>query len=171
MSNIFKFIAVKKINNELLLHAMIEALNKSDNLNKNLYISILPPLEGLYLVEFSDFIPVTRYRDIDIIEYVNYVARNFNVVYLFDKNAQMKKSRYQKYLKGKLETEYKGENAFEKGLKFDLLLDFDYFAAHVQKIWAKKYSDQDERPVVYQIVKDNKILDDPIKLSYTEFYD
>ena len=170
MDDIFEFIAVKKFQTNLLLRSIVSELNLSGCDNENLYISILPPVEGLYLIEFADYLPVTRYSDIDYFKFLLPVSRSFNVTCYLYKNEQTLKSMYKKYLKGKFEKEYKGENALEKGLKFDLILDADEIMAHVRKVWNNEYSENDKRPVIYQLVKDRIILDPPVELNYADFY-
>ncbi|MEW5822315.1 MAG: hypothetical protein AB1782_19125 [Cyanobacteriota bacterium] len=170
MNDVFDFIAIKKLQVELLLKVLTGDLSLGGVSMDNLYVSILPPFDGLYLIEFADYLPVTRYGDVNALRYLQTIARSFNIVFYLYKNDQTLKSKYQKYIRGKLELEHKGEKALTKGLRFDLVIDDNELIEHVQKVWSNSYSDGDLKPHVYQIVKDKKILEKPIEVEYTKFY-
>lgn len=170
MSLIFNFIAIKKLKTDLFLKTIIDALSKHDYLGENLYVSLLPPVDGLYLVEFADFLPVPRYRDVDVSVFLVPLSRSFNTIYLLDKNEQALKSRYVKYTQGNLEREIKGEDALTKGLKYNLIMNYEQVIEHVEKIWASNYPEDAPSPQVYQIIKDKLILEKPVEIEPKEFY-
>lgn len=170
MNDIFDFIAVKKLQTELLFKILMAELSTFDEMYDNLYVSILPPIDDLYLIEFADFLPVTRYSDIHTERLIKPIARTFaNVFYLY-KNDQTKKSKYKKYNKGKMEEDHKTDKAFEKGLRFDLILEVEDIKSHVKKVWSCELTGSDPKPLTYQLVKDRKVLDEPQELDYTKFY-
>lgn len=170
MGLIFNFVAVKCIQIDLLLKTLTDYLSKEAALNENLYVSILPTIDSLSLIEFADFIPVARYRDIDAGEFVQALSRSFNTVYLFEKNEQSQKSKYRKFIKGELEKEYKGSDALEKGLKYDLVLDYNEFVKHVRTVWEQNSDPQKKQPVVYQIIKNGQLMKKPVELNPIEYY-
>lgn len=170
MSLIFNFIAIKKLKSDLFLKTVTDSLIKQNIITENLYVSILPPVENLYLVEFADFLPASRYRDFDISIFLVPLSKSFNTVYLFDKNDQSLKSKFQKYTQGNLEREFKGEEALVKGLKFDLIMSYDHIMKHVNKVWFHDHSNKSDEPIVYQLINDRLILNKPIVIDPKDFY-
>ena len=170
MNDIFDFIAVKKIEKESLLKDLSAFLSLKEGRKQNLFISILPPIDDLYLIEFADFLPVPRYRDVNAIDYLEPVIRTFSKVFFFYKNDQVLQSKYKKYFNGKIESDQKGEKALEKALKFDLILEFNDLQAHVNKIWDNDYCENDLKPDVYQLIDNNVVLKTPVKIDYMSFY-
>lgn len=170
MNDIFDFIVIKNIQVSLLLRTLVAHLKQVDTCGENLYVSILPPVEKYSLLEFADFIPATRYRDVKSFDFVKPLSESFNKTFYFHKNPQSSKSKYQKYINGNLEQEYKKEEALEKGMKYDLILDYDQVMEHILKIWSKEPLKKEEHPLVFQIVKDKVLLEEPVELEYVEFY-
>jgi hypothetical protein len=170
MNSNLNFIGIRKLKLDLLLNIIKDTLDKSSQLKENLYMSILPPIEDLTLIEMTDFIPVTRYTDIDIANYLVAAARTFNHVYYLEKNEQTGLSKYQKFLKGKPVTQYKGEDALEKGIKFDLIINYKQFEKHIQKAWKQQYAVDEPKPVVYQLIRNGRPLETPILVDYTDYY-
>lgn len=170
MNDIFDFIIIKNVQINLLLRTLVAHLKETGSFGENFYVSILPPLEKYSLLEFADFLPVSRYRDVKAIDYVKPLSKSFNKTFYVHKNPQFIKSKYQKYINGKLELEYKKEEALEKGMKYDLILEYDQVLNHILKVWSKQPLEKEEQPQVFQIVKDKVLLESPVELDYVEFY-
>jgi hypothetical protein len=170
MNESLNFIGIKKLRLELFLNTLKDTLARDRNLNENLYLSILPPVEEISFVEIADFLPLTRYKDISIEKFLLPVTRSFNVVYYLDRNVQTNTSKYQKYMKSTLEREYKGAGALEKGIKFDLIMNLSDIESHMKRARTLSYSENEEKPRVFQIVKDKELLDPPLELDYKTFY-
>jgi hypothetical protein len=170
MSDSLKVIGIKNLKEETFLRLFCRELSVTKGLSENLYISILPPVEDWYFVEFADFIPVSRYNDLDLFNYLSIITKDFKKVCLLEKKDKNIKSVYQKYINGSMETDYTGEGAVEKGVKFDLILDYSDIIVFMKKIRFGKLQENDLKPSVYQLINENKLLDIPEKLDYKEFY-
>lgn len=171
MSEDFNFIAIKNLDSSLLLKVLIEEIAINKKTVDNIYVSILPPIDDLYLIEFADFIPITRFRDINIIKYLNPLAKSFEFVYFFFYDKQMNKGRYQKYFKGSLEEDFKGSDALERGLTNNLFMDKKFLSNHFKQYWDQFYKKGNMiLPEVYQLVKDTKILEQAVLLKAADFY-
>lgn len=170
MLEILDFICVKNLKTELLLKTLLHDLSSKNNLPGDLYVSILPAVEGFSFIEFADFLPVTRYRDICAKDYLKPIQRTFNSVFYLFKDTRLKHETYQKFLRATQEREYKGEGAIEKGFKFDMIMDKDLLYNHIQKIWSRDCVDMKIKPLVFQLVKDKALLEEPLMVSYLDFY-
>jgi len=171
MSDEFNFIAIKDLEKDLLFNVLIDEITSEKKIIDNMYISILPPVEDLYLIEFADFIPITRFRDMNILKYLKPLSRTFNAVYFLFNDIQMNRGRYQKYINGNLEEDFRGNDAIEKGLKYDLFIDETIIANHFKQYWNQLYKKGNLRlPEVYQLVKDTKVLNTPVLLDTEKFY-
>lgn len=169
MKDSFDFIGIRNLKIDLFLQTLGYNIKKASQTPENLYISIIPFNDNLSLVEFADFIPVTRYSDFDLSGYILPLARCFNTMFLFSKNLNAQKGEYRKYLNGRMQTHYKGEKAYEKGLLFDLIIDVDEFNKVLTDIWDLKASDK-HKPKMFQLINDSIILDEPLEINYASFY-
>ncbi|MGD9579943.1 MAG: hypothetical protein AB7V50_01090 [Vampirovibrionia bacterium] len=170
MNDIFDFIVVKNLQIELFTRSLVDYLSGKETLGDNLYVSILPSFDNYYFIEFADFLPVSRYRDVKTFEFVDPLVKTFSKVFYFYKNSQLTKSIYKKYLHGSLEQDYKKEEAFEKGLKYDLIIDPEEVMAFVSKVWSGKLDINAKEPIIFQLVRDGVILETPVRLEYQDFY-
>lgn len=167
---IYNFLMVREVEPEELLSKITLILASKKLELSNLYLSILPPIEDMYFMEFSDFVPISRYRDIDAIDFLIDFHKVFKCVYYILKNNQNKTARYQKYRNSKLEREFKGPDSLEKALKYDLIMLKDEFFNHVDKAWNLKYTAAEPKPLVVQFIKDSVFLRDPIIIEPIDFY-
>lgn len=154
---------------ELLSKIKLILSNKNIELS-NLYLSILPPIEDIYLIEFSDFIPLSRYRDVDAIDFLIDFHKTFHYVYYVYKNNQNKVEKYQKYYKGRLEREFKGKDAIDKALKYDLIMFKEDFFNHIDKAWNCNYKDEEPKPLTLQFIKDTVFYNNPLTITPISFY-
>lgn len=170
MIDIFDFICVKNLKRDLLIKTLLYDLSSKTSLPANLFVSMLPPIERFTFIEFADFLPVPRYRDISSKDFLLPINRTFHTVFYLYKDKRLNQEVYLKFLHGTQEREYKGEGALEKGLKFDMIMDKNLIFNHIQKIWTLNPTNIEEKPFLCQLIKDRQVIEEPLICNYVDFY-